>query len=283
MGLTMGIVAAPCIGPFVARAPHLRRRDGQTAPRILSCSSRSPGGSGVPFLVLGTLSGSISRLPRSGDWMVWVRKIFGFILIAMALYFVRHLLGPRLVAIGYAVIAIAGGIYLGWIDRAAGAGRGFKVAEARSSASRGSRSARRFSSCPRCAAARARSRGASRGSRSARRSLASAARDGKTGRHRFLGGVVPPLPRARQEDLLRSGGREALRRIRPAAGSTSRNRARPRTKIKNDYRRSRASDYHLHRQDRERDRRSSGARASSRRGEFMKRVEALRRRAGAER
>jgi thiol:disulfide interchange protein DsbD len=84
-------------------------------------------GIGIPFLVLGTLSGSLSRLPRSGDWMVWVRKIFGFILVAMALYFVRHLVGPKLVAIGYAAIAIAGGIYLGWIDRAAGAGRGFTV------------------------------------------------------------------------------------------------------------------------------------------------------------
>jgi len=56
-----------------------------------------------------------------------VRKIFGFILIGMALYFARHLLSPRLVSIGYALIALAGGVYLGWIDRVPGAGRGFRA------------------------------------------------------------------------------------------------------------------------------------------------------------
>jgi len=40
--------------------------------------------------MLGTLSGSLNKLPRSGDWMVWVRKIFGFILIAMAFYFLNR-------------------------------------------------------------------------------------------------------------------------------------------------------------------------------------------------
>jgi thiol:disulfide interchange protein DsbD len=59
--------------------------------------------------------------------MVWVRKIFGFILLAMALYFVRHLVPARLITIGYALIAIVGGIYLGWIDRSIGAGKGFKM------------------------------------------------------------------------------------------------------------------------------------------------------------
>ena len=126
MGLTMGIVAAPCIGPFVL---GLLTYVGEMGKPLLGFFMffTLAWGIGIPFLVLGTLSGSLSRLPRSGDWMVWVRKIFGFILVAMALYFVRHLVGPKLVAIGYAAIAIAGGIYLGWIDRAAGAGRGFTV------------------------------------------------------------------------------------------------------------------------------------------------------------
>jgi thiol:disulfide interchange protein DsbD len=74
-------------------------------------------GLGTPLLVLGTVSGSISRLPRSGDWMVWVRKVFGFILIAMGLYFARHLLGDRVTAYGYVATAFIAGIYLGWLDR----------------------------------------------------------------------------------------------------------------------------------------------------------------------
>jgi thiol:disulfide interchange protein DsbD len=126
MGLTMGVVAAPCIGPFVL---GLLTYVGEMGKPLLGFFMffTLAWGIGLPFLVLGTISGSISRLPRSGDWMVWVRKIFGFILVAMALYFARHLLNPRLVSIGYAAIAIAGGVYLGWIDRAAGKGRGFAI------------------------------------------------------------------------------------------------------------------------------------------------------------
>jgi thiol:disulfide interchange protein DsbD len=126
MGLTMGIIAAPCIGPFVF---GLLTYVGELGKPLLGFTMffTLAWGIGLPFLVLGTISGSISRLPRSGDWMVWVRKIFGFILVAMALYFVRHLLPPRLVSIGYAAIAIAGGVYLGWIDRAAGKGKGFAI------------------------------------------------------------------------------------------------------------------------------------------------------------
>jgi thioredoxin:protein disulfide reductase len=126
MGLTMGIVAAPCIGPFVA---GLLVSVGQMGKPFLGflIFFTLAWGMGVPFIVLGMMSGSISRLPRSGDWMVWVRKLFGFILIAMALYFAQHFLPRRLVAAGYALIAACGGIYLGWIDRAIGTGKGFKA------------------------------------------------------------------------------------------------------------------------------------------------------------
>jgi thiol:disulfide interchange protein len=59
-------------------------------------------GLGTPYLFLGTFSGAISKLPRSGLWMVTVRKVFGLILTGMALYFLLPLLGtlsaPVLVA-----------------------------------------------------------------------------------------------------------------------------------------------------------------------------------------
>jgi thiol:disulfide interchange protein DsbD len=125
MGLTMGIVAAPCIGPFVLGLLTYVGEMGKPLLGFLMFFTLA-WGIGIPFLILGTVSGSITRLPRSGDWMIWVRKIFGFILIGMALYFARHLLQPRLVSIGYAVVAAIGGIYLGWIDRSVGTGRGFK-------------------------------------------------------------------------------------------------------------------------------------------------------------
>ncbi len=126
MGLTMGLVAAPCIGPAVL---GLLTYVGQTGNPLLGFLMffTLAWGMGVPFLVLGTVSGGISRLPRAGDWMIWVRKLFGFVLFGMALYFARNLLGPRLAAFGYAAVAVIGGVYLGWMARTAAAGRFFRT------------------------------------------------------------------------------------------------------------------------------------------------------------
>lgn len=126
MGLTVGIVAAPCIGPFVLGLLTYVGEKGRPVLGFFMFFTLA-WGMGIPFIVLGTLSGSVSRLPRSGDWMVWVRKIFGFILVAMALYFARHLIGDRLTYAGYGAIALTGGIYLGWLAGAAVESRRFSI------------------------------------------------------------------------------------------------------------------------------------------------------------
>ena len=126
MGLTMGLVAAPCIGPFVLGLLTYVGQMGKPLLGFLMFFTLA-WGIGLPFLVLGTISGSIARLPRSGSWMIWVRKIFGFILVAMTFYFLRNLIGPRAAAFGYAATAVVGGIYLAWIDRTTGPGIGFRV------------------------------------------------------------------------------------------------------------------------------------------------------------
>jgi thiol:disulfide interchange protein DsbD len=46
-------------------------------------------GLGLPFLVLAAFSGRIAALPRAGAWMEGVKKIFGWVLLAMAAYFLR--------------------------------------------------------------------------------------------------------------------------------------------------------------------------------------------------
>ncbi|MGH9763020.1 MAG: cytochrome c biogenesis protein CcdA, partial [Blastocatellia bacterium] len=91
MGLTMGIVAAPCIGPFVvALLVHVGAKGSPSYGFLLFFVLSL--GLGAPYLVLGTFSGAISKLPRSGMWMVTVRKVFGLVLIGMAIYFLMPLL-----------------------------------------------------------------------------------------------------------------------------------------------------------------------------------------------
>ncbi len=125
MGLTVGIIAAPCIGPFVLGLLSYVGNKGNVVLGFALFFILALG-LGIPFLVLGIFSGSIHRLPRSGAWMVWVRKIFGFILLAMAVYFLKNLL-PSLLAyhLALALILLLAGIYLAWIDTVQTSGKAF--------------------------------------------------------------------------------------------------------------------------------------------------------------
>jgi thiol:disulfide interchange protein DsbD len=116
MGLTVGIVAAPCIGPFVL---GLLTYVGDKGNVILGFSLFFvlAMGLGVPFLLLAIFSGSLSRLPRSGAWMVWVRTIFGFVLVGMAVYFLQTLLpSPLFYHLALALTMLVAGVYLAWIE-----------------------------------------------------------------------------------------------------------------------------------------------------------------------
>jgi len=126
MGLTLGIVAAPCIGPFVLGLLTYVGEQGNELTGFLLFFALALG-LGVPFLILGVFSGSIHRLPRSGAWMVWVRRVFGFVLFCMAWYFMRSLLSPLTWSLGLTLLLLIGGIYLAWIAPVSGAGKVFTV------------------------------------------------------------------------------------------------------------------------------------------------------------
>ena len=120
MGLTVGLIAAPCIGPFVL---GLLTYVSELADPLLGfwMFFVLAIGLGIPYLFLGIFSGVATNLPRSGAWMVWVRNIFGFVLIGMAIYFLEPLF-PSITLYYYvlATVAIVAGIYLGWLDKNTG-------------------------------------------------------------------------------------------------------------------------------------------------------------------
>ncbi|MEM1009911.1 MAG: thioredoxin family protein, partial [Myxococcota bacterium] len=72
-------------------------------------------GMGIPFLLLGT--GVVSALPRSGTWMVEVKKVFGFVLLGATLYYAKFLLVsfPVEYAFLVAVALLASAVSLGAI------------------------------------------------------------------------------------------------------------------------------------------------------------------------
>jgi len=124
MGLTLGVVAAPCIGPFVLGLLTWVASIGSPRLGFLVFFTLSLG-LGLPLFILAIFSGSLERLPRSGEWMLWVRKLMGWVLLAMAAYFIRPLLPETLSLALLAGVALAAAIHLGWLDRSTATFRGF--------------------------------------------------------------------------------------------------------------------------------------------------------------
>jgi thioredoxin:protein disulfide reductase len=116
MGLTVGIVAAPCIGPFVL---GLLTFVGEIGNPVLGFSLFFvlALGLGLPFVVLAIASGNIRRLPKSGEWMEWVRKLFGIVLLAMAAYFLRPIVGDRAYYALLGAVLVVGGVMLGFVTK----------------------------------------------------------------------------------------------------------------------------------------------------------------------
>jgi thioredoxin:protein disulfide reductase len=122
MGLTMGVVAAPCIGP-VALGLVLFVGSQQDAWMGFQLFFALGLGMGLPYLALALAARSIKALPRSGEWLVWVERFFGVMLLGLAAYFVSPLLPKTVGRLLVPALVGIGGIYLGFIDRT---GRGLR-------------------------------------------------------------------------------------------------------------------------------------------------------------
>ncbi len=116
MGLTMGLVAAPCVGPVVL---GLLLFVGSRQSLVLGFQLffALGLGMGLPYVALALVAGSLKALPRSGDWLVWVERAFGFLLLGLAAYFVRPLLPPQASSLLVPAVLFVAGIYLGFIDQ----------------------------------------------------------------------------------------------------------------------------------------------------------------------
>lgn len=126
MGLTMGIVAAPCIGPFVLGLLTYVATVGKAWFGFLVFFTLSLG-LGLPFIVLALFAGSIQNLPRSGEWMVGVRRIFGLVLVGMALYFLKPLVPVNLKTYIFPAYFLAAGLYLLLFERAGSSSKIFTL------------------------------------------------------------------------------------------------------------------------------------------------------------
>lgn len=125
MGMTLGVVASACIGPFILGLLTWVATIGSIWIGFLIFFVLSLG-LGLPLFLLALFSGQLAKLPRSGEWMLWVKKLLGWILVGMAAYFIQPLLTETARIFIMAAVALAAALHLGWIDRSRGGFRGFE-------------------------------------------------------------------------------------------------------------------------------------------------------------
>jgi len=110
-------VAAPCLGPFILGLLTYVGQKGDPFLGFLYFFVLSIG-MGLPLALLAVFSGAIEKLPVSGQWMEWIRKVLGWVLVGMAGYLIQPLLpGPSQRIILFSIIGVAAGLHLGWLDR----------------------------------------------------------------------------------------------------------------------------------------------------------------------
>ncbi len=126
MGLGMGVVAAPCIGPIVLGLLLMVERSGNALFGFALFFTLALG-LGVPYIGLAMAAGHIRRLPRSGEWLTWVEELFGFALAGLALYFLDPVIPNNLMSRILPYYAAGVGIYLGFISREGKSWRPFLV------------------------------------------------------------------------------------------------------------------------------------------------------------
>jgi thiol:disulfide interchange protein DsbD len=86
LGATSGIVAAPCGAPAFAVVLTWVAATKSAALGFLYLFVFSLGMTAL-LVVAGMFSGTLATLPRSGPWLVWIKKAAGVVILAMAEYY----------------------------------------------------------------------------------------------------------------------------------------------------------------------------------------------------
>jgi thiol:disulfide interchange protein DsbD len=116
LGIIAALVVSPCVGPFVAGILLYVATNGSPVLGFLVLFVFALG-LGTLYVLIGTFSSAINKLPGSGGWMETVKKFFGFVLLLMALYFLRTIVSEVIIAVFTGLLLLALGIFGGGLDR----------------------------------------------------------------------------------------------------------------------------------------------------------------------
>jgi thiol:disulfide interchange protein DsbD len=113
MGVLSAIIVGPCVAPPLAGALIYISQTGDallggTALFALGL------GMGLPLLVIGTSAGKL--LPRAGAWMATIKKIFGVIMLGVAIWLMERILPAPAALLLWSALIIVTALYMGALD-----------------------------------------------------------------------------------------------------------------------------------------------------------------------
>ena len=102
MGVLSAVIVSPCVSAPLAGALLEISRSGDM---VLGGSAlfAMALGMGVPLMAVGVSEGAL--LPRAGAWMVLVKKFFGLMMLAVALWIISPVLPPLAGMLGWSLLA----------------------------------------------------------------------------------------------------------------------------------------------------------------------------------
>ena len=123
MGAISALIVGPCVAaPLAGALVYISQtRDVLVGGAALFAMAA---GMSIPLLLVGLSAGAL--LPRAGAWMESVKRLFGVLMLAMALWLVSPVLPAMVQMLGWAALLLGYGFYLlrrhkHWVAMAAGA------------------------------------------------------------------------------------------------------------------------------------------------------------------
>jgi thiol:disulfide interchange protein DsbD len=114
MGVLSAIIVGPCVAPPLAGALLYISLTGDAMLGGLALFAMGLG-FGVPLLVIGTSTGKL--LPNAGRWMDVIKRIFGVIMLGVAIWFLERILPGPATLILWATLLITSAVYMGALDK----------------------------------------------------------------------------------------------------------------------------------------------------------------------
>ena len=109
MGFLSALIVGPCVAPPLAGALIYI---GQSGNALLGGSALfvMSLGMGMPLLLIGL--GANKLLPKAGSWMMNVNKVFGVIMLGVAIWMISRVIPDNVTTILWAILFIGSGLYL---------------------------------------------------------------------------------------------------------------------------------------------------------------------------